>query len=166
MGAVSNPHIYNMKISSHNLLFVLAIIVTVVSTDAEPKDEETEQDKKRGGKLMRYGRGSVMSHEKRASLMRYGRAHGFDGYDQLNNEKRLFRYGKRADEDESKSIAVPYGKNTDDNYLFNDEKRGTVFRYGKRSGIDDILAEAKRRIMRYGREIRASQEPHVPFRFG
>ena len=91
---------------------------------------------------------------------RYGkRDYEVDDDDFLDEDKRIFRYGKRGDDEEKRRI-FRYGKRDGDL-----EKR-PVFRYGKRSDLDDLLEEAKRRIMRYGREARSPQDPHQPFRFG
>nr|AEE25645.1 neuropeptide precursor [Platynereis dumerilii] len=197
-----------MSIDSRTLILALAVFVTLAF--AEDKDDQStsvaaDEDDKRGtllrygrGSLMRYGRGSLMRYGKRGTLMRYGKRDDEEFYDDddVDAIKRVFRYGKRGDDDYKRLFR--WGKRSDD-YVpedgLDEDKRGTlmrygkrVFRYGKRSDddsasedmakrvfrygkrnsvdLDDLIEEAKRRIFRYGRDIRAPQAPHVPFRFG
>lgn len=183
-----------MKVSSRSLLFGFAVCLTLVTSWAEGDDEdkaaEEKEDDKRGS-IMRYGRGSVFRYGKRSDdsdsdnfedtakrlfrygkrdelkrLFRYGKRDFEDSdavadFDDLSEDKRVFRYGKRAGEEDKRVFR--YGKRSDQD-MASDKRQ--IFRYGKRADIDDLLEEAKRRIMRYGREARAPQEPHVPFRFG
>lgn len=176
-----------MKVSSRSLLFGFAVCLTLVTSWAEDENDtasdQAEEDKR--GSIMRYGRGSVFRYGKRDSsddfedpskrlfrygkrdelkrLFRYGKRDFEDSeapeYDALDEDKRVFRYGKRADLEEKRVFR--YGKRSDE-----EVNKRQIFRYGKRADLDDLLEEAKRRIMRYGRDARAAQEPHVPFRFG
>ena len=92
------------------------------------------------GTMLRYGRGSIFRFGKRPSTFRYGK------------RRTLFRFGKRQDDEfdqdemEKRKILFRYGKRMDDE---EDQKRGGIFRYGKR-----FVRDTKR------------QKVHTPFRFG
>lgn len=172
-----------MKVSSRSLLFGFAVCLTLVTSWAEDENDTVSNEEDKRGSIMRYGRGSVFRYGKRDSeedelskrLFRYGKRddlkrlfrYGKRDYeeseapelDTMDEDKRVFRYGKRSDQDDKRVFR--YGKRSDE-----EVNKRQIFRYGKRAELDELLEEAKRRIMRYGRDARAAQEPHVPFRFG
>ena len=103
-------------------------------------------------------------------LFRWGKRDG-------DNLKRIFRWGKRSDEDEDEDVkrVFRYGKRADwDSDIEEELMKRKMFAFGKRDGMEDE-DEKRSRIFRYGRsgltgpavrDVRAPNQPHVPFRFG
>jgi hypothetical protein len=122
---------------------------------------------KRGPAVFRYGK-------RGQGVFRYGKRE--DDFENDDTMKRLFRWGKR-DNDDNKRI-FRWGKRSDDLDDLEEMKR-MVFRYGKRADYDDYYAndDDKRRVFQFGKRntgkgnvqsdlVLRSDSPHVPFRFG
>ncbi|ELT93665.1 hypothetical protein CAPTEDRAFT_204015 [Capitella teleta] len=145
------------------ILLSMVVFVGVVSCSEENQINKRDvSDVAEGDNTFdREARAAIFRYGKRVPIFRYG--------------KRIFRYGKRADQEvEDSDMDL-------EKRLFRYGRSGSMpttykrlFRYGKRAEDDveeDDEIEAVKRLFRYGKrgEINtrtAAQQPSVPFRFG
>lgn len=151
-----------------------ALSISVVAEKRDVDDVSSLENTEDKRAIFRYGkRAPLFRYGKR--LFRYGKRSDIDTdeADDMEMDKRLFRYG-RQDSDIYKRL-FRYGKRADSfEDLYLDEPSKRLFRYGKRE--DPLFfphnedSTNEKRLFRYGRSDlasrAASQDPHVPFRFG
>ncbi|XP_064644157.1 FMRFamide-like neuropeptides 7 isoform X2 [Lineus longissimus] len=164
--------------AKHLIYLSIAVLVTVFTVTAEELDNNVEEalqddptmastedledslepyyndygngDLDKRGSMFRFGRGALFRFGKRGKGFRYGKRGG-----------SIFRFGKRG------GSLFRFGKRQDNSDMNTEEKRKSMFRYGRGDMID---GEKRKSMFRYGkrftRDTTKRQKVHTPFRFG